>query len=155
MKVLVVFYSRTGMTKKVAHAISKSLGSDLEELIDTKNRAGALGYLKSGQDATLKRLTKLQETKLDPAKYDLVIIGTPVWAATMSTPVRTYLHHNRDKLKKVAFFCTMGGSGDQKTLKHMENVSECQPLATLSLKTKQVAIDNFDQPLGEFLKKLK
>jgi len=73
---LVVFYSRTGTTKKVAEAIATKLGCDIEEIIDTKSRRGLLGFLRSGLEATLKRLTTIEEIKNDPASYDVVIIGT-------------------------------------------------------------------------------
>ena len=38
-KILVVYYSRTGMTKKLALSIVDILGADGEEIIDTKKRA--------------------------------------------------------------------------------------------------------------------
>ncbi|MEI8008008.1 MAG: hypothetical protein WCI00_00755 [bacterium] len=38
-KILVVYYSRTGMTKKLALSITDMLGADSEEIIDTKKRA--------------------------------------------------------------------------------------------------------------------
>ena len=44
MRSLVVYYSRTGVTKKVAEAISRKLGSDVEEIIDQRDRSGPKGY---------------------------------------------------------------------------------------------------------------
>lgn len=41
MKILIVFYSRTGTTRKVAHELQKSLKADIEELFD-KNRSGPI-----------------------------------------------------------------------------------------------------------------
>ena len=57
MKPLVVFYSRTGTTKKVGEALADLLQCDSEELIDTKKRKGPLGFLRSGRDATRNKLT--------------------------------------------------------------------------------------------------
>ena len=45
MKVLVVYYSRTGNTKFVAEAIAQSLEADIEEIKDGKNRMGVFGFL--------------------------------------------------------------------------------------------------------------
>ncbi|MFH0936417.1 MAG: flavodoxin [Candidatus Woesearchaeota archaeon] len=150
MKTLLVFYSRTGTTKKLAEEISKNLKCDLEEIFDTKNRLGIIGYLKSGHDAMLKKFTKIEKTKKNPAKYDLVIIGTPIWVYNLCTPIRTYLYENRDNLKKVAFFCTMGGSGAEKTFSDIENICNKKPIATLQLKTKKVISNNFEK-LKEFI----
>jgi flavodoxin len=38
-KILVVYYSRTGITKKLARSIVDILSADGEEIVDTKNRA--------------------------------------------------------------------------------------------------------------------
>jgi hypothetical protein len=58
----------------------------------------------------------------DASLYDLVVVGTPVWARNVSGPVRTYLEQNNNKFKSVAFFCTYGGSGSEKALKTMEKL---------------------------------
>lgn len=110
VKSLMVFYSRTGTTRKAAEEISNLLKSDIEEVIDMKNRTGALGWFISGIDAALKRLTVIKETKNDPASYDVVVLGTPVWVGTMSSPIRTFISQNKGHLRKVAF-CTCGDSG--------------------------------------------
>ncbi|MBE3088681.1 MAG: flavodoxin family protein, partial [Actinobacteria bacterium] len=43
--ILVVYYSRTGTTRKVAEYITKQLGADMEEIIDMKKRSGIWGFL--------------------------------------------------------------------------------------------------------------
>ena len=108
MKTLIAYYSRTGTTRKVAEEISKQLNADIEEIIDLKNRKGAIGYIISGKDATLKKLTKIKELKKDPKDYDIVVIGTPVWAFSMAPAVRMYL--KKAKIKKVALFSTFASS---------------------------------------------
>ncbi len=132
-KILVVFYSRTGNTKKLAEKIARKLDADIEEIIDKKSRKGILGYVFGGRDAFRKSTTEIIFKK-DPEKYRLVVIGTPVWAGTVVPAVRTYLIENKSKLKKVAFFCTFGG-GAGKTFKEMGEISG-KPLATLGLKDK-------------------
>ena len=78
MKALVVYYSRKGRTKKVAETISNIISCDIEEIADTKDRTGLLGYIHSGRQAMKKKLTAIKNTEKEPSKYDLVIIGTPV-----------------------------------------------------------------------------
>jgi hypothetical protein len=58
---------------------------------------GVFDYLRSGMDTTFKRLPVTKKTEKDPALYDVVAIGTPVWATKMSTPVRTYLFQNKER----------------------------------------------------------
>src|SRR3989339_644824 len=99
MKTLIVYYSRTGTTKRVAEAIAEKLGADLEEIVDKKDRKGAMGYLTAGRDATLRRLTEIEPLKKRAEDYDLVIIGTPIWSWNMSVAVRAYLSLNKEALK--------------------------------------------------------
>jgi hypothetical protein len=79
-KTLVVFYTRTGVTCKVAQLISKALNCDVEEIIDKKDRTGATGYILGGRDAMKKTLTELKSIKHKPNDCSMLIIGTPVWA---------------------------------------------------------------------------
>ena len=153
MKTLIAFYSRTGTTRKAAQAIAKLLKCDMEEIIDMNDRKGVLGYISAGKDASLKRLTKLKKTKKDYTLYDLVIVGTPIWSWSVSTPTRTYLHYN--KFKRVAFFLTMGGSGHEGTFKQMEILCGKKPLATLALTTKEVVRGEFEDKTKGFVEKIK
>ena len=156
MKALVVFYTRTGTTKKAADAIAKELGCESEELFDNKNRSGVLGYLFAGKDAMLKTMEKLKELKHNPADYDLIIVGTPVWNFTVSTPIRTFLITHKDRLKKVAFFFTGGGGGNvnKNVFPHMTVACGKDPVATLALRTDEVVKGEHMQKIKEFVKKL-
>ncbi len=136
MKTLVVFFSRSGTTKKVAEAISNILGSDVEEVFDTKKRGGVLGWLRSGRDARAKKLTVIKPPKKDPGSYYAVIIGTPVWGGTLSTPIRTYITQYKQSFRQVAFFTTQGGSG-KVPFEEMEALCERKPVAALMLRQKQ------------------
>ena len=154
MKILVTFYSRSGKTKKVAEAISKILKCDKEEIFDTKNRKGIPGFLSSGSDANLRRLTAIKEIKNNPSLYDLVIIGTPIWSSNISTPIRTYLSLHKDDFKKVAFFCTRLGSDTEKAFSDMKHLSQKTPLALLELTSREVARDQYMEKVKEFIKNL-
>ena len=153
MKTLVVFYSRTGTTKKVGENIANILKCDSEEIFDTKNRNGAVGYMNAGRDAMLKRLTTLKKIQKNSELYDLVIIGTPVWGFTVSTPIRTYITEN--KFKNVAFFCTQGGRGAEKAFSEMERLAGRKPKALLVLRTKEVLEGKYMDKINNFIENIK
>jgi len=155
MKNLVVFYSRTGITKEIAVHISEELDCDIEEIFDIKGRKGILGYIKSGIEATFRKTPKIKEAEVDPSDYDLVIVGTPVWAENMASPVRTFLFRNNDKLNRVAFFCTMLGKGSKRTFLEMERLSEFNPLACLALTDKEIKQEEHIKKVKEFINKIK
>jgi flavodoxin len=151
MKTLVAYYSRTGVTRKVALAIAKALRCDLDEIIDKKDRSGILGFVIGGYHAVRKKLTEIS-VKKNPQSYDFVIIGSPVWGSHTCPAVRTYLTNN--KLKKVAFFCTMGGSVAAKTFADMAMISQ-KPVATLALRQRDVLQGNVEVLVKDFVNKLK
>lgn len=151
MKTLVAYYSRTGRTKKIAEAISNNLVCDIEEIVDTTKRSGPFGYLRSGRQAMKKTLTILKDIKKDPSLYDLVIIGTPVWAGTVSAPIRTYIHQNKNRFKNVAFFCTMGGSDFETTFSQMEELCEKKPVGSLYVEVMDVLKENYADKIKKFI----
>jgi len=150
MKSLVVYYSRDGSTKKVAEALAKELGSDVEELVDKKDRKGPLGYLMGGKDATLKSLTDLGPLKYDPSAYELVLVGTPVWSFTMAPAPRTYLTQMKGKIRKAAFFATCGGSGGDRACVQMGEVSGLKPIATFVLREAEVKAGGYEAKVRGF-----
>jgi flavodoxin len=109
LKSLVVYYSRTGNARFAAETIAAEIGADIEEVIDQKKRNGPLGFLTGGSDARRGKETEISPTVKSPAEYDLIIVGTPVWAGRPSPAIATYLKKNNLSGKKVALFFTRGG----------------------------------------------
>lgn len=151
-KVLVAYYSRTGVTRTVALEIAARLDADVEEIRDTTTkRTGLFGYFRCGREALGKRLAPIERPTVNPAPYDLVILGTPVWGSHMSSPMRSYLTAQRDKLGRVATFCTQGGNGGEKVLEEMAELASKRPLATLVLRQVDVLKSRYAQRLDAFV----
>jgi flavodoxin len=153
---LVVFYSRSGHTKKVAEAVAASLQCDLEELVDMKKRGGLFGFIKSGRDAMRKAESDIKKVQKNPGDYDIVILGTPIWGGNMAPAVRTYINRYRDQLKGVAFLCTSGSGDPQKSFSEMEEICGKAPVATVSVSAKDTdsgdfasAVETFTEGFGE------
>jgi len=154
LKALVVYYSRTGSTAKLARDIAARMGCDIDPIVDTVKRTGIIGWLKSGRGAMRKGLTRLEPPKLDPAQYDLVIVGTPVWATSVSVPVRTYLQENKGKIGRVAFFLTAGGENVGPVLADMEAVCGKKPVATLGVRMQDVKKGRHGEKVARFVTEL-
>ena len=156
MKSLIAFYSRKGTTKKIAELIGKELDADIEELIDLKKRTGfIIGFLRCGFAATKEKLTDLKETEKDPSLYDLVILGTPIWNKRMTPTIRTYIHNNKGKFKKVAFFCTYKGRGSEELFNSMKELIEIEPISTLDITTKEIKKNLHLKKIQKFVNNLK
>ncbi len=156
MKILIAYYSRTEHTKQVAEQIAKILEADLDEIKDEKSRKGIKGFLVGGHDALKKKATKIKFTQ-DPADYDLVILGTPVWVGTATPAIRTYALEHQESLKntKIALFCTFGGEVSN-TFRDLEELLQA-PVAKLGIKDKQVKAEakEVKKEIEEFCGKLK
>lgn len=113
MKSLVVYYSRTGKTKFAAETIAEQLSADIEEVIDQKKRTGPIGWLNAGKAAKQEETTEIESIKYLPSNYDLVVLGTPVWAWRPTPAIRTYIKQNDFTAKKVALFLTSDGDPKQ------------------------------------------
>ena len=109
LKSLVVYYSSTGNAKFVAETLAAEIGSDVEEIVDEKNRRGPIGWLTAGKDARKGSETEIAPTKKSPAEYDLIVVGTPNWASRITPAIRTYLKKNSLAGKKVAAFVVQDG----------------------------------------------
>jgi len=150
MKPLVVFYSRTGMTKKVGEAIAMALNCDNEELIDTRKKSGPIGFFRSGTEARSKQVTVLQPIKHDPSLYDILILGTPIWMGTMSSATRTYIVENKLKFNRVAFFCTQGGAEYKRVFDEMATLCDKQPVGTIAIRQNEVKKGDFQEKVRQF-----
>jgi flavodoxin len=128
--ILVVHFSRTGYTGRVAEHLAQACHADHELIGEQAPRAGLLGYWRSAREALRGSIIDIAPSKCAPRDYRLVVIGTPVWAGNVSSPVRAYIARHRAELGNVALFCTQGGSGAAKVLRKMAGLCACQPVAT-------------------------
>lgn len=154
MKTLIVYYSHSGTTKKVAQRLSQEIGAEGEEIIDLKKRVGWWSFPVAGFDAILKRKTGIKPPEKNPADYELVIVGTPIWAGQMTPAVRTFLTANRSKIKRVAFLATDGGADHAAVWADMSAVVGKKPVAVISIPGREVAAGEYMDKLKDFVSRL-
>ncbi|USU18191.1 flavodoxin family protein [Paraburkholderia fungorum] len=154
-RVLVVFFSRTGTTRLLAFTLARMLPADIEEICDLTERRGVSGYLRCLMDSWRRRPAEIVPAGLDPAQYDLVVVGTPVWAGAASAPVRAYLLENRLKFRHVAFFCSFGGFGSQAAIDEMHELAGRAPVAQCKTRAGTVHCGMVAASLAIFVSALK
>lgn len=148
MKSLVAYYSRSSITKKLAENIASKINANIEEIIPKVNYQGKIGYARGGKDAISEKIIELEKLKYNPADYDAVYVGGPVWAGKAANPVISYLKLNEGNFKNIKFFLTAGSSGFENSFRQMEKYS-IKPSKTLQLTTKEVKKDDYN--LDSFL----
>lgn len=145
LKILISFYSRTGNTRNIADCIARYFKDDIKNAVVVEeikeageDRSGIAGYVKAGRDALSRRRSEIITPVNHPGNFDLVVIGGPVWAWTVSPPVSTYCSDYGVEAVKVAFFCCMGGSGAKKTFSEMQKLCKKIPLEAMSFKDREL-----------------
>lgn len=155
MKTLIIYYSRTGLTKKLANSIKeKLLDCDIEEIKTKTSRMGMIQYLLCGKEAVQEKITDIENTIYDPKNYDNIIIGSPIWAANISSPIRTYIENNKSDLKNVSAFFTQGSSGAEKAILKLQKMLSQNISTSLILTSKEVAKSQYQNQLNEFISKI-
>jgi hypothetical protein len=150
MRALVVFYSLTGTTRRVAQALAAELGAEVEEIHCSKYRPGFFGFWQAGYASWRSRIPEIGPPAHDPGNYDLVAVGGPVWGWNACTPVRAYLMHEATRLPAVAFFVTVGGVGFNQALATMEMLAGRKPSATLALRTEDFKVGKDKSAITSF-----
>jgi flavodoxin len=150
---VIAYYSRTGVTRKVAEQLAALLDADLEEIREVKDRSGILGWLSGGMDSTLKRQAQLI-SRHEVEDRRTVVIGMPVWGFKPPPAVRGYLKKVNLAGKKVCAFCTFDNSGGDRTLDAVAELVPAGLAARLPLK-KPLTQPNLAATLEAWAKQIK
>ena len=112
-KILVAYYSKSGNTAAVARMIQQKTGADIFEIVPDRDypreRPAAADIPRRERESG--DLPGLKGALPDVAKYDVIIIGSPIWWYTLATPVMSFLQQVDLKGRTVAGFYTYAGSG--------------------------------------------
>ena len=125
MKALIVYYSYTGNTKKVAEALAEYLKQQYEVNIKRlKPQGETSSFFQQAIAALFHKTTQLNEIDYDLGEYDLICFGTPVWAFGPAPAMNTYLNSSFGlKDKRVVLFSTYGsGAGVNRCLNYMQDI---------------------------------
>lgn len=109
MRTLIVYYSRTGTTRRLVHVFADLLKGDVAEIRCTRYDGGVFRYLLAGYDSVRGNLPAIDAPDTLPAAYDLVLLGCPVWTSHPALPMRAYLSQAPELPPRVATFLTFGG----------------------------------------------
>lgn len=151
---LVVYYSWTGNTKKVAKAVAGRLGADLEAIVEQHPHSGVFARFWCAFDSIFRRRPPILPAGHDVGDYDVVILGSPVWAADMAAPMRTFLAREKGRIAKAAFFCTYGGAGGSIALQRMAEASGALPLTILLLTQEELERTDWRADVESFVDRM-
>ena len=130
-KSVVVYFSQTGTTKKLAGVMKQAVNADEIELklVTPYPSTYDSTITVVGAQRESKQWPALENAKLDIAKYDTVYLGYPIMFGSFAPPIYSFLDSNDLSGKVVVPFCTYGSGGrkasaaELKTLEPNANVT--------------------------------
>ena len=125
-KVLVAYFSASGVTRGVAQQLAEVTGGTLHEIkpeqpytdadLDWRNKQSRSSIEmqdKSSRPAITDKLTNMQD-------YDVIYVGFPIWWHTCPTIINTFMEAYDFKGKTVIPFATSGGSSIKKACEDLK-----------------------------------
>ncbi len=115
-KILVSFFSASGVTKDVASKIGEYTGGDLFEIEPVNkytNKDLDWTNKQSRSSVEMNNLSSRPEVKnkvSNLSDYDTVLIGFPIWWDLAPTIINTFIEENNLENKKIYVFATSGSS---------------------------------------------
>lgn len=131
-KILVAYFSATGVTEKVAKELAKTENADLFQICpEVQYSAADLDWTNKQSRSTLE----MQDLNCRPAvcsqvqnmeQYDVVFVGFPIWWGREPSVVDTFLTAYDFKEKCIIPFCTSGGSEMGNTTERISKLTEAK-----------------------------
>jgi flavodoxin len=111
MKALIVYYSFEGNTEFIANTISEALNIPAIRIYPVKDltSTGFSKYVWGGGQVVMGIKPKLEPNEINFNEFDVIFLGSPIWAGTYAPPIKTLLEEGVFKNKKVYYFYTHEG----------------------------------------------
>ena len=131
-KSVIVYFSQTGTTKKLAGVLKQAVNADEIELklVNAYPSTYDSTIAMVGAQRESKQWPELSNAKLDLAKYDTVYLGYPIMFGSFAPPIYTFLDSNDLSGKVVVPFCTYGSGGRKASAGELK---ELEPNANVTL----------------------
>ena len=129
--ILVVYFSAQEHTKRVANIIKENLNADIFE-IEPKDKytTSDLNYndnnsrvSKEHNDESLRSIELISTNVPNWDKYDIILIGYPIWWGIAAWPVDTFVKSNDFTNKTIIPFCTSASSSLGNSGKNLEKLA--------------------------------
>lgn len=125
-KILVSYFSASGVTKRVAEKVASVVNGDLSPIEPVERYTDAdLDWTDKTSRSTIEMQDKssrpqIKERVPNIDEYDTVILGFPVWWYTAPTIINTFIEENNLEGKNVYVFVTSGSSSFAGSLKDLK-----------------------------------
>jgi len=151
MKSVVLYFSRTGNSKRIAQKIADRAGVEIAEISDDKKWGGIIGFIRGGFYSVNMKTTNPSVTPaVDLNAFDKVIFVSPMWASNVAPAVYSYIKKEKDNIKELHLLINSGGIPTDDSITRIET-SVGKPDYRYSISARA---DNEEAVVNEIVKKL-
>ncbi len=157
-KILVAYFSASGVTRAAAETLAKAAEADLLEIRpETPYTDADLNWNDPKSRSTVEMKDRAFRPKIVPidaqiAEYDVVFLGFPIWWYVAPTIINTFLESYDFSGKRIILFATSGGSGFGRTVGGLRpSVSSAASIEPGRILNRRATVDE----LREWIRSLK
>ncbi len=133
MKILVAYHCKTGPTRRMAREIARRCGADLDAIQEVRDGTSLWARWRARWQALRGGEAPIRHPVRNPARYDLVIIGSPILKSGVVPAVRSYVRQYGPRFKQVAFFSAEGGATAQRGFAELTRLCGREPVASFAV----------------------
>ena len=151
-KSVVLYFSATGTTKKIAERIAKESNSDIVAIIPKEEyKKEDLDYnndCRANKEQNDSEARPEIKNTMDISKYDNIYLGYPIWWGTTPKIILTLLDTYDFTNKTIIPFCTSGSTGISGSVDDLRNYNNKK----LNIKDgKRFSLDDSDEIIKDFI----
>lgn len=158
--VLIVTYSYTGQSLRLAQLLSAQTGWPLATITEENPRAGAAGTWRCILDSLLRRKPAIRYEGPDPKGFRTVVLVSPIWMRRLCGPMRSFVAGRCKSLRRVAVISTMNSGGAENAVAEIGGMTACAPylgsasLVNAAFTSREIETGEFGERLDHFARQL-
>jgi flavodoxin len=138
VKALVVYFSRTGQTTRIAKEIARRCDAHLDAIHLEQQGESWVAHWRYHWHALTHAEPPIQRPERNPANYDIVVVGVPVSRTGLAPPVRSYVHQYGPRIKRLALFCAEGRGLEEQGFSELSRLYGKKPVATCGISSRHL-----------------
>lgn len=121
---IVVYFSRTGCTKRIAELISRLADAELVEIVLVDPYPESYSETTTIVKDQMQKgvLPDIKPLNVDFSQFDTIYLGSPTWWGHIARPVEKFLADEKFSGKTIKLFTSHGGSGRAGTQEDVERL---------------------------------
>lgn len=123
MKCAVIYYSKSGVTRKIAEKVKVAFDTDVYSVEPEKPYGSYISaVIRAGLEKLSGKAAALKTAAADFSSYNVVFIGFPVWYGTLPDFLQDYIKGAGLSSKRIIPFATAGANGKESSLKTLKKL---------------------------------